>query len=219
MAQFFSKSANNIARISMLAAAVLGGLAFFVYTQVARSSYLTGRYLERQQPVQFSHKHHVGRRRHRLPLLPFDGRNDRFSRNAADPDLHELPQPDLGGQPVSGTRPGELSRQQTDRMGTRPRPSRIRLFQSQHPRRQRRRLFDVSRPDRQYAGGLSGKHAADGMVSRVPPRARKVYPAEIRDLQHAVAGRRSYCAKAARLKAEYKIRSKEMMTSCSTCHR
>src|SRR5688572_17548788 len=60
MAQFFSKSANNIARISMLAAAVLGGLAFFVYTQVARSSYLTGRYLERQQPVQFSHKHHVG---------------------------------------------------------------------------------------------------------------------------------------------------------------
>src|SRR5688500_3034620 len=60
MAQFFNKSANNIARISMLAAVVLGGLAFFTYTQVARSSYLTGRYLERHQPVQLSHEHHTG---------------------------------------------------------------------------------------------------------------------------------------------------------------
>lgn len=60
MAQFFHKSANNIARISMVVAVLLGGVAFYVYTQVARSSYLTGQFLERQQPVQFSHKHHVG---------------------------------------------------------------------------------------------------------------------------------------------------------------
>lgn len=31
-----------------------------VYSFVARSSYLTGKYLERDQPVQFSHRHHVG---------------------------------------------------------------------------------------------------------------------------------------------------------------
>src|SRR3954470_19839033 len=60
MPQFFRKSANNIARISMVAVVVLGGVVFFAYTQIARSSYLTNRYLERQQPVQFSHKHHVG---------------------------------------------------------------------------------------------------------------------------------------------------------------
>src|SRR5580765_9015142 len=60
MAQFFNRSANNIARISMVAVVVLGGAAFYAYTQIARSSYLTGRYLEKQQPVQFSHKHHVG---------------------------------------------------------------------------------------------------------------------------------------------------------------
>ncbi len=60
MAQFFHKSANNIARISMILGVVLAGTAFYVYTVVARSSYLTGRYLEKQQPVQFSHKHHVG---------------------------------------------------------------------------------------------------------------------------------------------------------------
>jgi hypothetical protein len=44
----------------MVMVVVLAGVAFYVYTQVARSSYLTGRYLEKQQPVQFSHKHHVG---------------------------------------------------------------------------------------------------------------------------------------------------------------
>lgn len=44
----------------MIAAAVLGGLAFYFYTQIARSSYLTGVFVEKQQPVQFSHKHHVG---------------------------------------------------------------------------------------------------------------------------------------------------------------
>jgi hypothetical protein len=60
MAQFFQKSANNIARISMIVAVVLGGVAFYAYTQIARSAYITGKFLEIQQPVQFSHKHHVG---------------------------------------------------------------------------------------------------------------------------------------------------------------
>ena len=60
MAQFFKRSANNIARISIGVIVILGGLAFLAYTQIARSSYLTNQYLERQQPVQFSHKHHAG---------------------------------------------------------------------------------------------------------------------------------------------------------------
>jgi hypothetical protein len=60
MAQLFHRSANNVAKLSIVAAIVLAGVAGAVYMQVARSSYLTGRYLERQQPVQFSHKHHTG---------------------------------------------------------------------------------------------------------------------------------------------------------------
>jgi hypothetical protein len=60
MAQLFHRSANNIAKASIVTAMILAGVAFYVYTQVARSSYLTNQYLERQQPVQFSHKHHVG---------------------------------------------------------------------------------------------------------------------------------------------------------------
>ncbi|MBA2495323.1 MAG: cytochrome c3 family protein [Acidobacteria bacterium] len=60
MAQIFHRAANNVAKISIVVAILLGGVAFFVYTQIARSSYLTGRYTERQQPIQFSHKHHAG---------------------------------------------------------------------------------------------------------------------------------------------------------------
>lgn len=60
MAQLFHRGANNIAKASMALVIVLGGVVYFAYSQIARSSYLTNRYLERPQPVQFSHKHHVG---------------------------------------------------------------------------------------------------------------------------------------------------------------
>ncbi len=60
MAQLFHHGANNIAKASLVIAVLLGGVAFYVYTQIARSSYLTNQFVERQQPVQFSHKHHVG---------------------------------------------------------------------------------------------------------------------------------------------------------------
>ena len=60
MAQLFSRAANSVAKASIVIAVLIGGLAFYVYTQVARSSYLTNQFNERPQPVQFSHKHHVG---------------------------------------------------------------------------------------------------------------------------------------------------------------
>jgi hypothetical protein len=60
MAQLFHRAANSIAKASIVILALTGGLAFYVYTQVSRSSYLTNQFSERPQPVQFSHKHHVG---------------------------------------------------------------------------------------------------------------------------------------------------------------
>jgi hypothetical protein len=60
MAQIFNKGANNIAKASIAGAIILAGVAGLITTQIARSSWITGQYLERPQPVQFSHKHHVG---------------------------------------------------------------------------------------------------------------------------------------------------------------
>jgi hypothetical protein len=60
MGQIFHRGANNIAKASIFVAIIAGGVAFYAFTQIARSSYLTNQGLERPQPVQFSHKHHVG---------------------------------------------------------------------------------------------------------------------------------------------------------------
>src|SRR4028118_2188215 len=60
MAQIFNRSSNTVAKASIVALILIGGIAFYLYTQLARSSYATGIYDDRQQPVQFSHKHHSG---------------------------------------------------------------------------------------------------------------------------------------------------------------
>jgi hypothetical protein len=60
MAQIFHRSTNFIARFSVFAALLLGGVALAAVLGVARSPYLTRQNITREQPVQFSHKHHVG---------------------------------------------------------------------------------------------------------------------------------------------------------------
>jgi cytochrome c7-like protein len=60
MAQIFHRSTNFIARFSVFSTLFLVGLALIAVLAVARSPYLTNQNFTREQPVQFSHKHHVG---------------------------------------------------------------------------------------------------------------------------------------------------------------
>ena len=60
MAQIFHRSANLIARSSVLALVVLANLALAGILVVARSPYITNERVIRSQPLQFSHKHHAG---------------------------------------------------------------------------------------------------------------------------------------------------------------
>jgi Cytochrome c7 and related cytochrome c len=60
MAQIFHRSTNFISRFSVFSSLFLGGLALTGILGAARSPYLTNQNQTRQQPVQFSHKHHVG---------------------------------------------------------------------------------------------------------------------------------------------------------------
>jgi hypothetical protein len=60
MAQVFSPSSNTIVRLSLVVVAlVVGGLGFALY-RFNESPYVTRAFQARAQPVQFSHKHHVG---------------------------------------------------------------------------------------------------------------------------------------------------------------
>jgi hypothetical protein len=59
MPQIFHPSTNTISRISILGAVfILGGLLWLI-AALNRSSYATEEGVVRQQPVQFSHEHHV----------------------------------------------------------------------------------------------------------------------------------------------------------------
>jgi hypothetical protein len=60
MAQIFHRSTNFIARFSVFSAIFLVGLALVAVLGVARAPYLTNQNVVREQPIQFSHKHHVG---------------------------------------------------------------------------------------------------------------------------------------------------------------
>ena len=60
MAQIFHRSSNFIARATLVFALSAGGLALVVIGAIARSPYQTNQNVAREQPVQFSHKHHVG---------------------------------------------------------------------------------------------------------------------------------------------------------------
>lgn len=60
MPQLFTNNANTIARVSVVIGAVLALVVVWAWYELNTSAYNTGQFLEYQQPVQFSHKHHVG---------------------------------------------------------------------------------------------------------------------------------------------------------------
>lgn len=219
MAQFFHKSANNIARISMIAGVVLAGVGGFVFTQVARSSYLTGRYVEKQQPVQFSHKHHVGD----------DGIDCRYCHTTVETTAS-------AGMPPTQTCMNCHSQIWADSEYLEP----VRASFRDNKPIEWERVHDL--PEYTYfnhsihiAKGV-GCSTCHGQIDNMPA----VYQENTLQMEWCLACHREPekfirpkseiynmqwqngdITPEARisLKAEYKIRSKEMLTSCSICHR
>ena len=60
MAQIFHPSTNTLSKLSIFGAIFILAGIIWVVVQMNRSSYVTQAYVARPQPVQFSHKHHVG---------------------------------------------------------------------------------------------------------------------------------------------------------------
>lgn len=60
MTQIFHRSSNTMARVAVLAVVVVIGLATWLLFAGVRSDYLTKVGAPIEQPVPFSHKHHVG---------------------------------------------------------------------------------------------------------------------------------------------------------------
>lgn len=60
MAQIFHRSANTLSRLSIFGALFVLGALTWAGAAFTRSDYMTEVGVAREQPVQFSHKHHVG---------------------------------------------------------------------------------------------------------------------------------------------------------------
>jgi hypothetical protein len=60
MAQLFPPGANTVARVSVVGAVLFVGLTLGIADRVSRSTWTTRMSEPREQPVPFSHKHHVG---------------------------------------------------------------------------------------------------------------------------------------------------------------
>jgi cytochrome c7-like protein len=60
MPQIFHHSTNALAKMTIYGAVFVLVAALWAVVELNRSSWNTGQWVERQQPVQFSHKHHVG---------------------------------------------------------------------------------------------------------------------------------------------------------------
>ena len=60
MPQIFHRSTNTLSRLSIFGAVFLIGALLWVVAEINRSSYVTQAFVAKEQPVQFSHKHHVG---------------------------------------------------------------------------------------------------------------------------------------------------------------
>ena len=60
MSQIFPRSANAIARFSLVGVLLFGGLVASIVGMAFRSDYVTGANANVDQPVQFSHLHHAG---------------------------------------------------------------------------------------------------------------------------------------------------------------
>ncbi len=60
MPQIFHRSTNTLAKLSIFGGLFILAFVAWAVAEINRSSWNTGAYVEREQPVQFSHKHHVG---------------------------------------------------------------------------------------------------------------------------------------------------------------
>jgi hypothetical protein len=60
MAQIFRPYADTVARVVLLSIPVVPFLAIYLAYELSRSEYVTGQTITLDQPVPFSHEHHVG---------------------------------------------------------------------------------------------------------------------------------------------------------------
>lgn len=219
MAQIFHRSANTIAKASIVVLVLLGAVVGLGFTKFIRSPYLTNQFMEKQQPVQFSHKHHVGD----------DGIDCRYCHTAVE------------NSPSAGIPPTATCMNCHQQIWSDSQYlESVRASYNENKPLQWKRVHDL--PEYAYfnhsihvAKGV-GCSTCHGAIDNMPG----VYQENTLQMEWCLSCHRqpeNYIRPISEiynmswkdemltpeqrqaLKAEYKIRDASMMTSCSTCHR
>ena len=183
----------------------------------SRSPYVTRVDTFREQPVQFSHQHHVGG-------IGIDCRYCHTSvEKAASAGIPPTKTCMNCHSQIWANSPylepvrESFRDRQAAALDARARPARLRLLQPQRPREEGRRLRDLPRPRRPDAAAVPEVVAADGVVPRLPPQPRAATCGRARRCTRWTTSRpTNQLELGARLVKEYDIKS---LTTCSTCHR
>src|SRR5688572_13725901 len=219
MPQIFHHSTNALAKVSIFGAIFILLAALWAAAELHRSSWNTGQWVERQQPVQFSHKHHTGD----------DGIDCRYCHSSVETTA-------TAGMPPTQTCMNCHSQIWADSPYLEP----VRASFRDNKPIEWERVHDL--PEFAYfnhsihvAKGV-GCSTCHGQVDDMPAvymentlqmewclqchrePERFIRPkSEIYNMQWQDADLST--EERVGLKQQYKIRSKEIMTSCSTCHR
>ena len=174
--QIFRPGANTIATLLLASLGVVPVLAVGLAYQIVRSPYVTDQNVTRDQPVPFSHEHHVGGLGLDCRYCHTSVEKARFAGLAADRNLHDLPFPALDQRRDAGAGAREPGREQADPLAARQQAARLRLLRPFHPYRQGRRLHHLPRAHRSDEADAAGRAVDHELVPRLSPRSGQGAP-------------------------------------------
>ena len=170
MAQVFPRSANWASKASILVGLVLVGSILAIVLNINRIYFVNQVNVPIDQPVPFSHKHHVTGMGIDCRYCHTTVEESAFAGIPPTETCMTCHSQIWTEAPHPRTRARQLPRQRTHRVESRPRPARLRLFQPQHPRQPRHWLPVVPRPSRSNAPDVESRITEYGVVPRLPPR-------------------------------------------------
>ncbi len=108
MAQIFDRSSNALARASLVLTGLITIALGVTLNELQRSPWVTRQGQRPDQPVPFSHKHHVQGLGIPVSVLPCDCGKVELRRNPSYKNLHQLPRTNMDQRPTAGAGAFEL---------------------------------------------------------------------------------------------------------------
>ena len=191
MPQLFRPSANTIARVVLVGILVVPFFLIGLAYAVMRSPYTTGQNITLNQPVPFSHKHHVGEEASIAAIATRRSENSPFAGLPPTTTCMTCHSQLCTNAPMLAPVRASLAEHKPIHWQRVHRLPGLRLFRSLHPHRKRRRLHHLPRPGRDDAADAAGRAAHHGLVPGLSPQSGAQFAPAVADFQHGVdaAGR------------------------------